>query len=115
MIFSIRTKMSALTMALAFACMTSVATTDALSQTKIKVGRTTGASGFHIPSYVAMENGFFKREGLDASYVAMSGKALVTAGMGGAIDFVPIPGGGSQAILKGAPLRYVVGESLISQ
>ena len=45
----------------------------------------------------------------------MSGKALLTAGMGGAIDFVPIPGGGSQAILKGAPLRYVVGESLISQ
>jgi ABC-type nitrate/sulfonate/bicarbonate transport system substrate-binding protein len=62
-----------------------------------------------------MENGFFKREGLDASYVAMTGKALVTAGMGGAIDFVPIPGGGSQAILKGAPIVYVVGQSLISQ
>ena len=85
------------------------------AQTVIKVGRTTGGSGFHIPSYVAMEKGFFKREGLDASYVAMTGKALVTAGMSGAIDFVPIPGGGSQAILKGAPLRYVVGESLISQ
>ena len=85
------------------------------AQTAIKVGRTTGGSGFHIPSYVAMEKGFFKREGLDASYVAMTGKALVTAGMSGAIDFVPIPGGGSQAILKGAPLRYVVGESLISQ
>ena len=85
------------------------------AQTAIKVGRTTGGSGFHIPSYVAMEKGFFKREGLDATYVAMTGKALVTAGMSGAIDFVPIPGGGSQAILKGAPLRYVVGESLISQ
>ncbi len=85
------------------------------AQTAIKVGRTTGGSGFHIPSYVAMEKGFFKREGLDAKYVAMTGKALVTAGMSGAIDFVPIPGGGSQAILKGAPLRYVVGESLISQ
>ncbi len=82
---------------------------------KIKVGRTTGASGFHIPSYIAMDRGFFKREGLDASYVAMGGKALITAGMGGAIDFVPIPGGGSQAILKGAPLRYLVGQSLISQ
>jgi len=89
--------------------------TAALAQTKITVGRTTGASGFHIPSYIAMEKGFFKREGLDASYVAMTGKALITAGMGGAIDFVPIPGGGSQAILKGAPLRYLVGESLISQ
>ena len=88
---------------------------ETYAQTAIKVGRTTGGSGFHIPSYVAMEKGFFKREGLDASYVAMTGKALVTAGMSGAIDFVPIPGGGSQAILKGAPLRYVVGESLISQ
>ena len=77
---------------------------DALAQTKIRVGRTTGASGFHIPSYVAMEKGFFTKQGLDASYVSMTGKALITAGMGGAIDFVPIPGGGSQAILKGAPL-----------
>ena len=87
----------------------------AAAQTKINVGRTTGASGFHIPSYIAMEKGFFKREGLDAKYVAMTGKALVTAGMGGAIDFIPIPGGGSQAILKGAPIVYVVGQSLISQ
>ena len=85
------------------------------AQTKIRVGRTTGASGFHIPSYVAMDRGFFKREGLEARYVAMGGRALVTAGMGGAIDFVPIPGGGSQAVLMGADLRYVVGESLISQ
>ena len=91
----------------------SMPTADA--QTKIRVGRTPGASGFHIPSYVAMDKGFFKREGLDARYVAMSGKALVTAGLGGAVDFVPIPGGGSQATLKGAELRYVVGESLISQ
>ncbi len=88
---------------------------DALAQTKIRVGRTTSGSGFHIPLYVAMERGFFKREGLDARYVAMSGRALVTAGMSGNIDFVPIPGGGSQASLKGAKLRYVVGESLISQ
>lgn len=84
------------------------------AQTKIRVGRTPGASGFHIPLFVAMDKGFFKREGLDARYVSMGGKALVTAGMGGAIDFVPIPGGGSQAVLKGADLRYVVGESLIS-
>jgi len=88
---------------------------QALAQTAIKVGRTTGASGFHIPSYIAMDRGFFKKEGLDAKFVAMTGKALVTAGIGGAIDFVPIPGGGSQATLKGAPLRYLVGQSLISQ
>ena len=89
--------------------------TQALAQTEIKVGRTTGASGFHIPSYIAMDRGFFKKEGLDAKFVAMTGKALVTAGIGDAINFVPIPGGGSQATLKGAPLRYVVGQSLISQ
>lgn len=89
--------------------------TAAVAQTKIKVGRTTGASGFHLPSYVAVDKGFFKQEGLDASFVSMTGKALVTAGLGGAIDFVPIPGGGSQASLKGAPLRYVVGQSLVSQ
>ena len=88
---------------------------DAVAQTKIKIGRTTGASGFHVPSYIAMDRGFFKNEGLDASFVAMTGKALVTAGLGGAIDFVPIPGGGSQAVLKGAQVRFVVGQSLISQ
>ena len=92
-----------------------VTSTPSLAQTKIKVGRLTSASGFHIPSYVAMDKGFFKREGLDATWVSMTGKGLLTAGMGGAIDFVPIPGGGSQAVLKGADLRYVVGQSLISQ
>lgn len=91
------------------------AAAGAQAQTAIKVGRTTGASGFHIPSYIAMEKGIFKDEGLDAKFVAMTGKALVTAGIGGAINFVPIPGGGSQASLKGAPIRYVVGQSLISQ
>ncbi len=50
-----------------------IAATPADAQTKIRVGRTTGASGFHIPSYVAMDKGFFKREGLDARYVAMGG------------------------------------------
>lgn len=88
---------------------------DALAQTKIRVGKTTGASGFHIPAYIAMDKGFFKREGLEARFVSMTGKALVTAGMGGNIDFVPIPGGGSQATLRGADLVYVVGQSLISQ
>ena len=76
----------------------------ALAQTKITVGNIPGSTGFFIPSYVAMDKGFFKREGLDASYVKMGGKALVTAGMGGAIDFLPIPGGGSIALLKGAKL-----------
>lgn len=89
--------------------------TSAAQAVKIKVGRTTGGSGFHIPSYVAMEKGFFKHEGLDASFVAATGGVLVRAAIAKEIDFVPIPGGGSQAMLKGAPLEFIVGQSLISQ
>jgi NitT/TauT family transport system substrate-binding protein len=85
------------------------------AQTKITVGKNIGGNGFHIPSYVAMDKGFYKAEGLDARFVAMTGKALVTAGLSGNIDFVPIPSGGAQAALSGAEIRYVVGESLKSQ
>ncbi len=87
----------------------------ALAQTKITVGKTNGGSGFHVPSYVAMDQGFFKAEGLDASFVTLQGRALVTAGLSGSVDFIPIPSGGSQAALSGAEIRYVVGQSLKSQ
>jgi NitT/TauT family transport system substrate-binding protein len=82
---------------------------------KIKVGRTIGGSGFHIPSYVAMDKGFFKGEGLDAEFIAAQAGVLVRAAIAKEIEFVPIPGGGSEAMLKGAPLLFIVGESLISQ
>jgi ABC-type nitrate/sulfonate/bicarbonate transport system substrate-binding protein len=85
------------------------------AQTPITFGKTIGGSGFHIPSYVAMDRGLFKAEGLDARFVALTGKALVTAGLSGNVDFVPIPSGGAQAALSGAEIRYVVGESLKSQ
>ena len=87
----------------------------AQAQTKITVGKIIGGSGFHIPSYVAMDQGFFKAEGLDASFITLHGRALVTAGLTGSVDFIPIPSGGSQAALSGAEIRYVVGESLKSQ
>jgi NitT/TauT family transport system substrate-binding protein len=87
----------------------------AQGQTKITVGKITSGSGFHIPSYVAMDQGFYKAEGLDASFITLPGRALVTAGLTGSIDFIPIPSGGSQAALSGAEIRYVVGESLKSQ
>lgn len=87
----------------------------AQAQTKITVGKIIGGSGFHIPSYVAMGKGFFKEEGLDARFVEMTGKALVTAALAGNVDFVPIPSGGAQAALSGAEIRYVVGQSLKSQ
>src|SRR5262245_24392675 len=79
------------------------------AQAKITVGKIIGGSGFHIPSYVAIHEGYFKAEGLDAQVVEMTGKALVTAGLSGNVDFIPIPSGGSQAALSGAPIRYVVG------
>jgi NitT/TauT family transport system substrate-binding protein len=81
----------------------------------IKVGKILSGSGFHIPTYIAMDHGLFKAEGLDASWVDLTGKALVTAGLSGAVDFVPIPSGGAQAALRGAKIVYVVGESLRSQ
>jgi NitT/TauT family transport system substrate-binding protein len=81
----------------------------------IKVGKILSGSGFHIPTYIAMDHGLFKAEGLDASWVDLTGKALVTAGLSGAADFVPIPSGGAQAALRGAKIKYIVGESLRSQ
>jgi len=87
----------------------------AQAQTKITVGKTIGGDGFHIPTYIAMEQGFYAQEGLDVTFVAMTGKALVTAALSGNVDFVPIPSGGAQAALSGAEIRYVVGESLKSQ
>jgi ABC-type nitrate/sulfonate/bicarbonate transport system substrate-binding protein len=82
---------------------------------QITVGKSIGGSGFHIPSYVAMDKGFFKAEGLDARFISLTGKALVTAALSGNLDFVPIPSGGAQAALSGAKIKYVVGESLKSQ
>ena len=82
---------------------------------KVKVGRTIGGSGFHIPSYIAIDKGLFKAEGLDADFIAAQAGVLVRAGIAKEIEFVPIPGGGSEAMLKGAPLVFLVGESLISQ
>jgi ABC-type nitrate/sulfonate/bicarbonate transport system substrate-binding protein len=82
---------------------------------KVKVGRTTGASGFHLPTYVAMDRGIFKAEGLDAEFVNMTAGELVRGAIAKEVDFAPVPGAGAEAMLKGAPLVFVVGESLVSQ
>lgn len=109
----LKLKSKLLFVAATIAAFAAVGTANA--QTKITVGRTLSGSGFHVPVYIALSKGFFKKEGLDAKAVSMTGKALVTAGISGNIDFLPVPGGGSQASLMGADLKYVVGESLISQ
>jgi len=93
----------------------SLALATAHAQTKISIGKVIGGDGFHIPSYVAMDQGFFKSEGLDARFVELQGKAQVTAVLSGNLDFAPIPSGGSQAALSGAKIKYIVGESLKSQ
>lgn len=92
-----------------------LALATAHAQTKVSIGKVIGGDGFHIPSYVAMDQGFFKAEGLDAHFVELQGKAQVTAVLSGNLDFAPIPSGGSQAALSGAKIKYIVGESLKSQ
>jgi ABC-type nitrate/sulfonate/bicarbonate transport system substrate-binding protein len=88
----------------------------AQAQTKISIGKITGGIGLHIPSYIAMDKGFFKEEGLDPRWVVLGGTAMIRAGLTGNLDFVPIPSGGAQAVLKGgAKIRYVVNQSLSSQ
>jgi NitT/TauT family transport system substrate-binding protein len=88
----------------------------AQAQTKITVGKIVGGIGLHIPSYIAMDKGFFKEEGLDARWIELQGRPMITAGLTGNLDFVPIPSGGANAVLTAnAPLRYIVNQSLKPQ
>lgn len=90
-------------------------TASADAQTKLTMGKVIGGDGFHIPTYVALDQGFFKQEGLDASLLELQAPAQVTAVLSGNLDCAPIPSGGAQAALSGAKIEYVVGESLKSQ
>lgn len=94
---------------------TAVAATAAHAEIQIKVGRSSTAVIFELPAYVAMEKGFFKQEGLAATFVPLAPRALVTAGIAGAIDFSPESRGGAQAALKGAEIRFVAGQSSQAQ
>jgi ABC-type nitrate/sulfonate/bicarbonate transport system substrate-binding protein len=84
-------------------------------QTKVTIGKVIGGDGFHLPSYVALEKGLFKAEGLDASLIELDPKTQVTAVLSGNLDCAPIPSGGAQAALSGAKITYIVGQSLKSQ
>src|SRR5580700_555209 len=81
----------------------------------VTVGKVIGGDGFHLPSYVAMDRGFFKAEGLDVTLVELDPKIQVTAVLSGNLDCAPIPSGGAQAALSGAKITYIVGQSLKSQ
>jgi NitT/TauT family transport system substrate-binding protein len=89
--------------------------TPAIAQTKITVGAVVGYTSLHLPTYVAMERGFFKKEGLDAKMVVLSPNALKIAGLAGQVDFIPIPTPAALAALHGAAISFLVGESLSSQ
>jgi NitT/TauT family transport system substrate-binding protein len=84
-------------------------------QAKVTIGKVIGGDGFHLPSYVALDKGFFKAEGLDASFIELDPKTQVTAVLSGNLDCAPIPSGGAQAALSGAKITYIVGQSLKSQ
>jgi len=86
----------------------------AAGATAVKIGRTNAAKISHLPIYLALETGLFKQEGLDVTFVTMTERALVTAGLSGTIDFVPLPRAGARAALKGAAVRFVAGQSLFS-
>jgi NitT/TauT family transport system substrate-binding protein len=101
--------------ALALVALLPLASAAPAESNKIRIGKVIGGNGFHIPSYVAWDQGYYKDEGLDASFVVLQGRPLVTAALSGNADFVPIPSGGAQAALSGAAITYVVGESLRSQ
>ena len=81
-------------------------------QTKVTIGKVIGGDGFHVPTYVALDQGFFKAEGLDASLVELDPRSQVTGVISGNLDCAPIPSGGAQAALSGAKIMYIVGESL---
>lgn len=104
-----------LTLAVALVFATPLAIGTAHAQTKISIGKIISGNGFHIPTYVAMDRGFYKDEGLDAHFISLTGRALVTAALSGSVDFVPIPSAGAQAAFSGAEIRYIVGQSLKSQ
>jgi ABC-type nitrate/sulfonate/bicarbonate transport system substrate-binding protein len=66
-------------------------------------------------TYVALDQGFFKAEGLDGSLLELDPRSQVTGVISGNLDCAPIPSGGAQAALSGAKIMYIVGESLKSQ
>src|SRR5690242_8989083 len=84
-------------------------------QIKVTIGKVIGGDGFHLPSYVALDQGFFKAEGIHASLVELDPKTQVTAVLSSNLDCAPIPSGGAQAALSGAKITYIVGQSLKSQ
>ena len=99
----------------AVACV--VVSSSARAQTEITIGKIIGGIGLHLPSYIAMDQGYYKAEGLNARFIELASPPMIRAGMSGNVNFVPIPSGGAQAVLKGRTpsSSTVVNQSLSSQ
>ena len=69
---------SAAAIALAIALTMAPAKT-ASAQTKLTMGKVIGGDGFHIPTYVALDEDFFKAEGLDATLVELPANSIVSS------------------------------------
>ena len=78
----------------------------------VTIGKVIGGDGFHLPSYVAMDRGFFKAEGLDVSLVELDAKIQVTAVLSGNLDCAPIPSGGAHALQSERQNHYIVRSGL---
>ena len=48
-----------------------------LAQTQITIGKIVGGIGLHLPSYIAMDQGFYKQEGLDARFVELASPPMI--------------------------------------
>ena len=87
----------------------------AQAQNSVAIGK---LDGRHRPAYPELRRdgqGVLQGGRARCALRRARGRALVTAGLAGNIDFVPIPSGGAQAALKGAKIRYVVNQSLQPQ
>src|SRR2546423_4942866 len=84
--------------AAALAAMIALPSGTAIAQTKITVGKIVGGIGLHIPSYIAMDKGFFKEEGLDARWIELQGRPMITAGVDGQPGLVANPPRGPAAV-----------------
>jgi NitT/TauT family transport system substrate-binding protein len=58
--------------------------------------------------FVARDQGYFQKEGLDVELILMRGGVANQALIGGNVEFTTVPTAGLQAALQGAPLKVVL-------
>ena len=91
-----------------------LATANLTAANAATLGRTAEPTLALLPSYVAHEKGLFRSEGLPIKMVPLTSRALISAGLKGSVDFVPIEDRGAQVALNGGNLKFIVGQSVMS-